>query len=116
MSNWLLYVITVAVWGTTWIAIELQLGSVAPEVSVFYRYALAATVLFSWCYSRGLRLRFDLPSHRLFALLGALLFSFNYILTYYAQQYITSALTAIAFSMMLWMNILNARVFFGIRA
>jgi drug/metabolite transporter (DMT)-like permease len=49
-------------------------------------------------------------------LLGLLLFCLNYVLTYYAQQYITSALSAIAFSTMLWMNILNARVFFGVRS
>jgi len=49
-------------------------------------------------------------------LLGLLLFCLNYVLTYYAQQYITSALSAIAFSTMLWMNILNARIFFGVRA
>ena len=116
MSNWLLYVVTVAVWGTTWIAIEFQLGVVAPEVSVFYRYALAAIVLFAWCHWRGLNLRYRKKAHASFFLLGALLFSINYIITYYAQGYITSALTAIAFSTMLWMNIGNARLFFGTRS
>lgn len=116
MNNWLLYVITVLVWGTTWIAIELQLGEVAPEVSVFYRYALAALVLFGWCRWRNLNLRFKRQAHLSFVLLGTLLFSINYIITYYAQEYITSALTAIAFSTMLWMNIANARLFFGTRS
>lgn len=41
MSNRLLYVVTVLVWGSTWIAIEFQLDLVAPEVSVFYRYVIA---------------------------------------------------------------------------
>ncbi len=45
-----------------------------------------------------------------------LLFSLNYILAYRAQIYITSALSAIAFSALLWMNIINSRVFFGVRA
>ena len=43
------------------------------------------------------------------------MFCLNYILAYRAQIYITSALSAIAFSAMLWMNILNARIFFGVR-
>jgi drug/metabolite transporter (DMT)-like permease len=116
MSNVALYLITVAVWGSTWIAIEYQLGIVAPEVSVFYRYVLASTLLFGWCLLRGLRLAFDFRAHRRFMLLGLLLFCLNYVMTYYAQQYITSALSAIAFSTMLWMNILNARLFFGTRA
>jgi len=116
VSNLLLYVVTVLVWGSTWIAIEAQLGTVAPEVSVFYRYVLASGALFAWCLLRGMRLRFDRSAHLYFGLLGLLLFSLNYVLTYYAQEHITSALTAIAFSTMLWMNIFNARLFFGTRA
>jgi len=116
MSNLLLYAITVLVWGSTWIAIEYQLGMVAPEVSVFYRYALAGAILLTWSGARGLRLRFDRTAHCYFFLLGVLLFSLNYVLTYHSQQYITSALTAIVFSTMLWMNILNSRIFFGTRA
>lgn len=116
MSNGLLYVVTVLIWGTTWIAIEFQLGVVAPEVSVFYRYAAASLLLFGWCHARGLNLRFGLRAHSRFVLLGLLLFCLNYVLTYYSQQYISSALTATAFSSMLWMNIINSRLFFGIRA
>lgn len=116
MSNLALYVVTVLIWGSTWMAIEFQLGVVTPEVSVFYRYLLASAILFAWSVVRGLRLRFGARAHGHFALLGLLLFSLNYILTYYAQQHISSALTAIAFSTMLWMNILNSRLFFGIRA
>lgn len=115
MTNAILYAVTVLVWGSTWLAIEFQLGTVAPEVSVFYRYGLAAIVLFAWCRFRRLPLGFDLRAHGYFALLGLCLFGLNYLLTYYAQQHITSALTAIAFATMLWMNIINARVFFGTR-
>lgn len=116
MSNWFLYAVTVLVWGSTWIAIEFQLGTVAPEVSIFYRYLLASGLLFSWCRYRGLKLQFSLRAHGNFLMLGVLLFSLNYITAYYAQLYITSAMTAIAFSMMVWMNIVNARIFFGTRA
>jgi len=115
MTVWLLYAITVLVWGTTWMAIEYQLGVVSPEVSIFYRYVVASGLLFSWCTLRGLRLRFTVADHRRFLQLGLALFSLNYILTYYAQQYITSAVTAIAFSTMLWMNIVNSRLIFGTR-
>jgi drug/metabolite transporter (DMT)-like permease len=116
MSNWMLFVVTVAVWGSTWLAIEYQLGDVAPAVSIVYRYVVASALLFAWCIARGLNLGFDLRAHSYFALLGLLLFSLNYVLTYHAQQLITSALAAVAFSMMLWMNIVNARMFFGMRA
>ena len=115
MSNRFLYAVTVLVWGTTWIGIEYQLGTVAPEVSVFYRYTLAAVSLFAWCKWTGLNLRFSASAHVRFVLLGLLLFGLNYIVTYHAQQYITSALTAICFSTMLWMNMINSRIFFGVR-
>ena len=111
-----LYVLTVMIWGSTWLAIEYQLGVVAPEVSVVYRYAAASALLFAWCGARGLGLRFAWRAHVRFALLGLLLFGLNYVLAYRAQVHITSALCAIAFSMMLWMNIVNARLFFGVRS
>lgn len=116
MSNTFLYVTAVLIWGSTWFAIEFQLGSVAPEVSVVYRYAISALLLFAWCRIRKLRLTFDARAHLWFALLGLCLFSLNYVLAYRAQIHITSALSAIVFSAMLWMNLLLARVFFGVRA
>ena len=109
MNNALLYLVTVLIWGSTWLAIEFQLGKVEPEVSIVYRYAAASALLFVWSLLRRLPLRFDASAHRRFALLGLLLFCGNYVLAYRAQLYITSALTAITFSTILWMNILNAR-------
>jgi drug/metabolite transporter (DMT)-like permease len=115
LSNAFLYVVTVLIWGSTWFAIEHQLGVVAPEVSIAYRYLGSAGLLFIWCKVKGLNTSFNLKSHRWFAVMGLLMFCLNYILAYRAQLFITSALSAIAFSSMLWMNIINARLFFGIR-
>jgi drug/metabolite transporter (DMT)-like permease len=113
MSNLVLYSTAVIVWGSTWLLINYQLGEVAPGVSVVYRYAIAASLLFAWSALRGLRLKYSLHEHLRFFLLGVLLFSFNYIATYSAQQYITSALNAVAFSTMMWMNVVNSRIFLG---
>ena len=116
MSNTLLYIITVLIWGSTWFAIEFQLGTVEPEISIVYRYAGASLLLFGWAALRGLTLRFDRRAHAWFLLLGLFLFCLNYILAYRAQIYITSAMCAIAFSTIVWMNILLSRVFFGVRS
>ncbi len=116
MNNAALYGLTVLIWGSTWFAIEFQLGAVAPEISLVYRYGSASLLLFAWCRFRGLGLRFALRNHAWFLLLGLLLFGVNYIIAYRAQIYITSALAAIAFSSMVWMNIINARLFFGVKA
>jgi drug/metabolite transporter (DMT)-like permease len=114
VSNGVLYVLTVLIWGSTWLAIEFQLGVVPAEVSVFYRYVLAAALLFAWCFARGRNMRFDSAAHVRFMLLGLLMFCLNYILAYKAQVHVTSALAAIAFSTMLWMNMINVRLFFGV--
>jgi len=104
------------IWGSTWLAIDFQLGIVPVEVSLVYRFLLASILLFLWCGIRGLPLRFDMRVHRYFLLLGLFLFCLNYIAAYSAQLYISSALNAIVFSTMVWMNILNARIFLGTRA
>jgi drug/metabolite transporter (DMT)-like permease len=116
MSNAFLYIVTVLIWGSTWLAIEYQLGVVQPEVSIVYRYLLASLVLLIWCKVKGLSLLFKVKDHLYFVFLGLLLFCLNYILAYRAQIYITSALAAIAFSTMLWINIVLSRLIFGTRA
>jgi drug/metabolite transporter (DMT)-like permease len=76
----------------------------------------ASALLFAWSMFKRLNLRFSLRQHGWFILLGIFIFGLNYVLAYRAQLYITSALTAIMFSTIVWMNILNARLFFGVRA
>lgn len=112
MSNSFLYLITVVIWGSTWIAINYQLGDVAPEASVTYRFALAAFILFIFAYVKRLPLSFSLKQHGLFIAFGICLFGLNYILLYTAQQHINSALTCIAFSTLMLMNIVNTKIFY----
>lgn len=116
MSNRFLYLITVLIWGSTWLAIEYQLGVVAPEVSIVYRYGIASFVLFLFCFFKKLPIVFNVKYHFWFVLLGASLFSLNYVFAYRAQIHITSALSAIVFSTMVWMNIILSRLLFGTRA
>lgn len=112
MTNVLLYCATVLIWGSTWFAIDFQLGDTGPgvQVSLTYRFGLAAILLFSFCLLRSRPLRFSPGEHLYFLGLGCLLFGLNYIFSYSAQYYIVSALNAIVCSCMLWMNILNARL------
>jgi len=53
-----LFSVCVAIWGSTWFAITLQLGAVAPEMSVGYRFLLASAILFAYGRWRGLSLSF----------------------------------------------------------
>jgi len=112
MNNGFLYALTVVIWGTTWIAINYQLGTVAPEVSVVYRFALASLILFAFAKFKKLPLHFNLHYHRNFIALGVTLFGVNYFLLYNAQQHINSALAATAFSTLMIFNIINAKFWY----
>ncbi|WP_286234475.1 DMT family transporter [Thalassotalea sediminis] len=115
MNNYILYAITVLIWGSTWYAISLQLGNVTPEASVVYRYAIASLMIFIYCAFKKQNLRFTVRQHVQLALFGICLFSVNYYFLYNAQTMINSALSCIAFSTLMIMNIGNARLFFGTR-
>lgn len=106
MQNAVLYLITVLIWGSTWLAIKLQLGVVAPEASVVYRFFLASVLLFAFSRARGLALRFTLRQHAFIALQGLLLFGINYILVYFAELHVTSGLVAVIFSTIIIFNVI----------
>jgi drug/metabolite transporter (DMT)-like permease len=113
MSNLVLYLSAVLIWGSTWIAITFQFGKVPPTVSVAYRFALASLLLFGWCLARRLRLRFSAMEQAAMALQGLLLFGFNYVCVYVAETQISSGLVAVVFSLIVFLNIVGARLFFG---
>ena len=108
-----LYGSTVIIWGTTWLAIKFQLGSVDPMVSVLYRFIAAALTLFLYCKLRGLKMRFRLKDHIFMALQGLVLFSVNYWLIYLAEVHVTSGLVAVIFSGIVFMNMINGAVLLG---
>jgi len=107
-----LFSICVAIWGSTWFAITLQLGTVAPEMSVGYRFLLASMVLFAYARWRGLRLSFTLKQHADFALLGATMFCIGYIFVYHAEAYIVSGMVAVAYSTSPMITMVAARMLF----
>jgi len=113
MSNLNLYAITVAIWGSTWLAITFQLGTVPPSVSVVWRFALSALMLLTYALWKRLPLHFSPRDHFWMAMQGLFLFGINYVLTYLSEQYLVSGLVAVIFSLMIFLNIVGMRVFFG---
>jgi drug/metabolite transporter (DMT)-like permease len=112
-QNLFLYLVTVLIWGSTWLAIKFQLGSVDPILSVVYRFTLSSLILLAFAGLRRINLRFTARQHLFFALQGALLFSMNYLLVYLAEQRLTSGLVAVIFSTLVFMNILIGALFLG---
>ncbi|MCF8968684.1 EamA family transporter, partial [Pseudomonas carnis] len=113
--NLILYLLTVLIWGTTWIALKWQLGVVAIPVSIVYRFGLAALVLFVLLLlSRKLQVM-NRRGHMICLAQGLCLFCVNFMCFLTASQWIPSGLVAVVFSTATLWNALNARVFFGQR-
>ncbi len=113
MTNLQLFVAAVAIWGTTWLAITYQLGRVAPEASVFYRFLLASLLLFAFSAARGLRLRYPLREHLWMAFQGVAMFGVSYVFVYYAEQHVVSGLVAVGYSASPLLGMLGLRLCFG---
>jgi drug/metabolite transporter (DMT)-like permease len=108
-----LFAVATLIWGSTWLAITFQLGAVAPEASVAYRFAVAALLLATWCFTTGRSLRFPLSQHAWFMAQGLLLFGLNYLCVYEAERWIASGLVAVLFSLIVFLNLLGVRIFFA---
>jgi drug/metabolite transporter (DMT)-like permease len=113
MSSRLLFILASLIWGSTFYAITLQLGEVAPAVSVVYRFGLASATLFIWCKLRGDTLRMPWRAQRWMMLQGLLTFGLSYICTYSAEQYVVSALVGVLFALMVFWNPICSRIAFG---
>ena len=114
-SDYGLYAVTVLAWGFSWIAMKGQIATVAPEVSVFWRFVLAAAIMMAWAKYRGHNLSFPLKEHLRFAGLGAFLFSTNFTLFYYGAAHLPSGLLAVIFSTASIFNLFLGLILFGQR-
>ena len=113
MSTLHLYVAVTLIWSATWFAITFQLGEVAPEISVVWRFALAAFVLLAYAWWRRTPLTYSARDHQWIAVQGFFMFGPSYICVYLSEQYLASGLVAVVFSLIVFWNIIGMRVFFA---
>ena len=113
MLNFFLYAGAALIWGSTWLAIKLQLTQVPPILSVAYRFCLASLILLAFCRLAKKQLKFSRRDHGFMALQGVTLFGLSYCGSYLATAFMTSGLVAVVFSTILMWNILNLRIFMG---
>ena len=113
--NAFLYAATVLIWGTTWIAISMQTGTVPVLVSVFYRFAIAASLMLLVLWVSGRLQKLGRNDHLFCLLQGMCVFGFNFVCFYTANAYINSGLESVLFSLAILFNALNGVLFFGKR-
>ena len=104
--DFLLYAGVVFAWSTSWYPLSLQMGVVAVEVSLVWRFAVAATFMLALSRWRGVTLRYGRQEHVRFAMLGVFLFSTNFALYYNASLFAASGLLAVILSTSSLINVL----------
>ncbi|WP_292127118.1 EamA family transporter [Brevundimonas sp.] len=104
------------IWGTTWYAITLQLGTVAPLASIVWRFGLAAAVLFIGCLVFRQNLRLTRAQHLAALAQGAFAFSISYSFTYASEAHVASAIVAVTFASLTFLNLVLFRLAAGQKA
>ena len=113
MSTLWLYATVVLIWGSTWFAITFQIGTVAEEYSVSYRFALASAALFAYAGVKGHSISIPMARYLPIVAMGVLMFSVSYILVYFGSAYITTGLVAVLYSLIVLFNAALERAFYG---
>ncbi|WP_033075551.1 DMT family transporter [Sphingopyxis sp. MWB1] len=99
------------IWGSTWIVIKGQLGTVPPSWSVAYRFGVAAIAMFAFAALRREKLMPG-PAALLFAaMVGFAQFALNFNFVYRAEEHIASGLVAVLFALLIVPNTLLSRIF-----
>ncbi|MEL7273953.1 MAG: DMT family transporter [Pseudomonadota bacterium] len=105
VGDWLLYIVLVCSWSASWYALSLQVGQVAVPTSLFWRFVIAASIMWVWVGLRNAKGKPGLPDangftlHLAFAGMGVFIFSLNFALYYWASAYLISGLLSVMFSL-----------------
>ena len=113
MNNYILFLITLFCWSPTWYLIKFQLGYVDPLLSVFYRFLIAASIIFIYLIIKKKNLKFSISHQFWFLFFGTCLYSINYVFFYLSNTYLISAFPAIVFSTVVIMNIVGETFYFN---
>ncbi|MFO7447850.1 MAG: EamA family transporter [Ignavibacteriaceae bacterium] len=94
----LVFAMLCLIWGSTWLAIRLSLGSLSPMFSSGFRFIAAAIFVFIVMKLQGITMQRDKLSVRLYILQGFFAFAIPFSLVYWSEQYIPSGLAAVLFA------------------
>src|SRR3954452_3805823 len=95
------FIIFTAIWGSTWIVIRGQLGTVPAQWSVTYRFVIAAIAMAGLAIVKRDSLRLDRQGVLAVAVLGFCQFCINFDAVYLAERHITSGVVATVFALLL---------------
>ena len=105
------FILVALIWGSTWLVIKDQIGTVPPSWTIAYRFILAAAGMVVLARLRGESLRLPPPAMRLAVLVGVAQFVANFHFVYRAEHYLTSGIVAVFYATLMVPNALLARFF-----
>ena len=109
------FIIFTGIWGSTWIVIRDQLGTVPPQWSVAYRFVIAAIAMALVAKWKRESLRLGRSAFGAAVFLGFAQFCVTFNAVYLAEQHITSGVVATVFALLLIPSTLMAWAFLGHR-
>jgi drug/metabolite transporter (DMT)-like permease len=109
------FIVFTAIWGSTWIVIRGQLGTVPPQWSVTYRFLIAALAMTVVALLKGESLNIGRRGIAAALFLGFTQFCINFNAVYLAERHITSGVVATVFALLLIPATLMGWAFLGQR-
>lgn len=100
------FLIVALIWGSTWLVIKDQIGSVPPSWSVTWRFTVAAIGMGLLAGLRRESLRINAAGLGIAAIIGLSQFVMNFQFVYRAEQHLTSGIVAVLFALLVVPNAL----------
>jgi len=94
----LAYVSLCLIWGSTWLAVHTVVQYVPPFLAAALRFLAAAALMFLWLAFRKTVWPREARQWNAILVLGFTVIGIPYALQFWAQQYVTSSLSAVLFS------------------
>lgn len=107
------FLVVSLIWGSTWLVIRDQLGTVPASWSVAYRFIIAALGMFILAIVMRQPLKIDRAMVGWTLVLGVMQFALNFNFVYAAEHHITSGLVAVIFALLIVPNALLAKYWLG---
>jgi len=97
-TSYLVFTLLCLIWGSSWLAIKIGLEDAPPIKAAAYRLVIGSALILALTGRKFSRLKLASADWLLLSILGVFNFGIAYYLIYWAEQYISSGLTAILFS------------------
>ena len=104
------FLAVILIWGSTWIVIKDQLGTVPAAWSVTYRFLVASAAMFALIAVRRGRLRLRGIEWPFALTIGLFQFVLNFNFVYAAEAHVTSGLVSLVFALLMVPNAVLSRL------